>query len=233
MAGEAPQIDPALAQFVQQQAQFNQAVGSTLQEIKSTLPKIAAAARPAPPQMGTTDYAKANEAAINEFVNDPVAFSGKLINIATQNALAQARAENDSKISDLEARQYANQLYTSFFGSPQNADMRIYQDWIAGQMQQMPNDWTVEQKLVAASNNVRRELAQRDDWVVRSRVGTANYDASAPGGRPAASGPVVDNDGVPMDELSLNSLLSDNTKAWKAARRNPANHDDYRRRGGR
>lgn len=230
MAEQAPQIDPAIAQFVQQQAQFNQAVGQTLQEIKGTLPKIAAKTAPV---VAPTDYAKANEQAINEFVTDPVGFSGKLINIATQNALQQARAENEAKIADLEAKQYANQLYTSFFGAAENADVRAYQDWIAGQMGQMPDNWTVEQKLVAAANNIRQHLAQRDDWAARVRGAAPNYDASAAGGRPAASGPAVNEEGVPMDEMSLNVLLSENTKSWKAARRNPANHDDYRRRGGR
>jgi len=227
-------VDPAIAQFVQQQAQFNQAVGQTLSEIKSTLPKIASAATaPKPAPVAPTDYAKANEAAINEFVNDPVGFSGKLINIATQTALQQARAENEAKIADLEAKQYATQLYTSFFGAAENADIRPYQDWIAGQMQQMPDGWTVEQKLVQAANNIRQHLSQRDDWVARSRGAAPNYDASAAGGRPASNGPAVNEEGVPMDETSLNIMLSEGTKAWKAARRNPANHDDYRRRGGR
>lgn len=230
-----PQVDPALAAFVQQQAQFNAQVGQTLDKLEKTLPKLAARPAPAPPPVGPADYQKANEAAINEFISDPVGFSGKLVNIATQNALAQARAESEQKLADLEARNYANQIYTSFFGSADNADLRRYQGWIAGEMQQMPGDWPVERKLVEAANFIRNELAQRDDWVSRVRAqGGPNWDASAAGGRPAGNGGILaDEEGVPMDETSLHRMLSEDKKAWKAARRNPANHDDYRRRGGR
>lgn len=232
---EAPKVDPAIMAFVQQQAQFNQAVGQTLQKLETTLPKIAsAAAAPKPqPVVAPTDYAKANEAAINEFVNDPVGFSGKLINIATQQALAQARAEQDQKLQEIEMRQYAKQVYDSFFNNPANADLAGYQEWIAGQIQQMPGDWPVERKLVEASNHIRQQLSQRDEWVARQASGGSGMDASAAGGRPAAHGPVVDADGVPMDENSLHTLLSSTTQEWKSARRRAANHDDYRRRGGR
>jgi hypothetical protein len=231
---QTPTVDPAIAQFVQQQAAFNQAVGQTLQKLETTLPKLASAASaPKPQPVQPADYQKANEAAINEFVNDPVGFSGKLINIATQQALQQARAEQEQKLQELEMRQYAKQVYDSFFNNPANQDVAGYQEWIAGQIQQMPGDWPVERKLVEASNHIRQQLSQRDDWVARQVSGNPNMDASAAGGRPAAHGPALDSDGVPMDENSLHTLLSSSTQEWKAARRRVANHDDYRRRGGR
>lgn len=230
---QAPQVDPAIAAFVQQQATFNQQVGQTLQKLEQTLPKLAQRPPSAPPQIAPADYQKANEVAINEFISDPVGFSGKLVNIATQNALAQARAEADQKLADLEARNYASQIYNSFFGAPENADLKRYQGWIAGEMQQMPGDWPVERKLVEAANMIRNELSQRDDWVSKSSHAQQQaWDPSAAGGRPAGGAGMAE-DGTPMDEMSLQVALTEQRKAWKAARRNPASHDDYRRRGGR
>lgn len=234
MSEQQPQVDPAIAAFVQQQAQFNQQVGQTLHKLEQTLPRLAQRPVAAPAPVTPTEYQKANEAAINEFINDPVAYSGKLVKIATDNALQLARAEQAQKLADLEARNYANQIYTSFFGAQENADLKRYQGWIAGEMQQMPGDWPVERKLVEAANYIRNELAQRDDWVSRSTMpGSPNWAASAAGGSPAGNNGMVDEEGVPMDELSLHRVLSEDKKAWKAARRTPANHDDYRRRGGR
>ncbi len=201
-----------VAQLAQQQAEFGKQLQQAMQALAAKVDRVAQVASaprqpqaPPPRSPSLDEYKRHSQAVLEKFVEDPIDVLNRTAEDGAKRGYELARREYEQKLSQHQAQEYAERLKANFYA--QNPDLQRYDGWVGAELVRMPQEWSVEEKLTAAANTIRSELAQRDAFILsdEGRRRAQEIQAQSAGGRPRLG---AQDDDVPMDELSMRRKLA-------------------------